>query len=54
MLKTEQSASEKITLISETSDQLVVQNIINIFALAIVLTSRAFNSTFMSKILQAL
>ena len=46
MLKTEQLATEKVTLINEMSNQLFAQNIINIFAVAIILTSRAFDSTF--------
>jgi hypothetical protein len=47
VLKTEQSANEKVTLGKETSNQLFVQNIINIFAVTIILTSGAFDSTFL-------
>jgi ethanolamine transporter EutH len=47
VLKTEQSANEKVTLINETSNQLFVRTIINTFAVAIILTSRAFDSTFL-------
>jgi hypothetical protein len=36
MLKTELSYNEKVSLINETSNQLFVQNIINIFAVAII------------------
>jgi hypothetical protein len=46
VLKTEQSANEKITLIHETSNQLFAQNIINIFAVANILTSRAIDTLF--------
>jgi hypothetical protein len=49
VLKTEQLANEKVTLINETTNQLFVQTIINIFAVAIILTSRAFDSTFYVK-----
>jgi hypothetical protein len=47
VLKTEQSANEKVTLITETSNQLFVANIINLFAVAIILTSQAFDTTFL-------
>jgi hypothetical protein len=47
VLETEHSANEKVTLINDTSNQLFVQNIINIFAVAIILTSQAFDSTFL-------
>jgi hypothetical protein len=46
VLKTKQSADMKVTLINETSNQLFVQNSINIFAVANILTSLAFDSTF--------
>jgi hypothetical protein len=49
MLKTEQLTNEKVTLIKETSNQLFVWNIINIFAVTIISTSRAFDSTFYVK-----
>jgi hypothetical protein len=49
VLKTEQSTNEKFSLIKETSNQLFVWNIINIFAVTIVSTSRAFDSTFYVK-----
>jgi hypothetical protein len=47
VLKTEQLANQKVNLINETLNQLFVQNIINIFAVANILTSRAFDSTFL-------
>jgi hypothetical protein len=46
VLKIEQLANGKVALINKTSNQLFGQNIINIFAVAIILTSRAFDSTF--------
>jgi hypothetical protein len=49
VLKTKQSANEKVTLINETSNQLLFKNIINIFAVTIILTSRVFCSTFYIK-----
>jgi hypothetical protein len=49
VLKTELSADEKVTLIEETSNQLFVWNIINICAVTIISTSRAFDSTFYVK-----
>jgi hypothetical protein len=42
----EESANEKVTSNNETSNELLVQNIINIFAVAIILTLRAFDNTF--------
>jgi hypothetical protein len=47
VLETEQLASEKVTLINLTSNQLFVQNIITIFLAANILTSRAFDSTIL-------
>jgi hypothetical protein len=47
VLKTEQSANEKVTLSKETSNQLFVQNIINIFAVSLISASGAFDSTFL-------
>jgi hypothetical protein len=47
VLKTEQLAYEKVTSINKTSNQLFVQTIINIFAVAIISTSPAFDSTFL-------
>jgi hypothetical protein len=49
VLKTEQLANEKVTLIDKTSNQLFVQTITNIFAVAIILTSRAFDRTFLGE-----
>jgi hypothetical protein len=46
VLKTEQLTNQKVTLIKETSNQLFVWNIDNIFAVAIISTSRASDSTF--------
>jgi hypothetical protein len=49
VLKAEQSANEKVTLINETSDQLFVKNVINKFAIANILTSRAFDNSFLCR-----
>jgi hypothetical protein len=42
VLKTEQLPNEKVTLINKMTNQFFVQTIINIFAVAIILTLRAF------------
>jgi hypothetical protein len=47
VLKTEQSANEKVSLINETSNHLFVWNIINICAVTIISTSGALDSTFL-------
>jgi hypothetical protein len=49
VLKTGQLTNEKVTLIKETSNQLFVWDIINIFAGTIISTLRAFDSTFYFK-----
>jgi hypothetical protein len=45
VLKAEQLADEKVTLMNETLNQMFVWNIINIFAVTIISSLRAFDST---------